>query len=54
MAYAGFFYELMLAVLAHVMVADGSFAGAAVALTLLLASYVSGHKLAQESRTSNP
>jgi hypothetical protein len=38
-AYAGFFYDLVLALSAHLMVGDGEFAGALVALVLLMVSY---------------
>ena len=38
-AYAGFVFELLLAISAHVNVGDGGFAGAAIALVLTLVSY---------------
>ena len=44
-AYAGFTFELLLAVSAHLAVNDGEFAGAAVALVLVLISYFYNHKL---------
>lgn len=39
-AYAGFFYDLVLAVAAHVSIGDGEYAPAIVGLALLVASYV--------------
>lgn len=38
-AYAGFFFDLVLAIAAHVAIKDGEFFAAAIGLTLLLASY---------------
>jgi len=43
-AYAGFFFDFLLAFGAHVAVQDGEFAGALVAITLLFASYFSSKK----------
>ncbi|TNE51056.1 MAG: DoxX family protein [Deltaproteobacteria bacterium] len=40
-AYAGFFFDLVLAISAHIAVQDGEFAPAVVALVLLLTSYFS-------------
>ena len=45
LAYAGYFYDLILAVSAHVMAGDGEFAPALVALVLVSVSYYSGEKL---------
>lgn len=44
LAYAGFFFLLILATTAHLQIADGGFAPALVALVLLLISYFSGKK----------
>jgi len=44
-AYAGFFFNLVLAVTAHVAINDGEFAPAAIALLMLLISYIFGKKL---------
>lgn len=44
-AYAGFFFDFVLAIAAHVMVNDGEFAGALIALVLLFVSYFSEKKL---------
>ena len=43
-AYAGFFFDFVLAITAHLAVNDGEFAGAAVALVLLLTSYYFGSR----------
>ena len=47
LAYAGYFYDLILAISAHVMAADGEFAPATVALILVCVSYVYGEKLVE-------
>lgn len=39
LAYAGFFYDFVLALVAHVMVADGEYLPASVALILLIVSF---------------
>ena len=39
-AYAGFFYDLVLALAAHVSISDGEYAPAAVGLALLVVSYL--------------
>ena len=44
-AYAGFFFNLTLGVAAHVNVNDGQFAGAAIALLLMLISYYYNKKV---------
>ena len=44
-AYAGFFYDFLLATSAHIMINDGQFAPAVVAIVLLFASYYSWKKL---------
>jgi len=44
-AYAGFFFDFVLAFFAHVMVNDGEFAPAIVAILLLFTSYFSWKKL---------
>ena len=38
-AYAGFFFDFVLALLAHIQINDGEFGGAAIALVLLCVSY---------------
>ncbi|MGD1839855.1 MAG: DoxX family protein [Thermonemataceae bacterium] len=43
-AYAGFFFNIILAFFAHLMINDGQFAGALIALVLLLTSYFSRKK----------
>ncbi len=45
-AYAGFFFDFILAFLAHYMIGDGEFAPALVAIVLLFTSYFSWKKLA--------
>lgn len=47
-AYAGFTFNLLLAVSAHINIGDGEWIGAAMALVLLLASYFLGRKVAAE------
>lgn len=44
-AYAGFFFNFVLAFLAHFMIGDGEFGGAIVALLLLGVSYFSWKKI---------
>ncbi|HEA20392.1 MAG TPA: DoxX family protein [Pricia antarctica] len=44
-AYAGFFYNFLLAFLAHYMAGDGEGGGAVVALLLLVVSYVTGKQV---------
>ncbi len=44
-AYAGFFFNFLLAVSAHLMANDGEFAGAAMALVLLFTSYFTWKKI---------
>ena len=44
-AYAGFFFDFVLALAAHLAVRDGEFAPALVAIILLLTSYFTGSKL---------
>ena len=44
-AYAGFVFDFILAISAHVSVQDGEYAGAAVALVLVLVSYFYDQKL---------
>lgn len=43
-AYAGFFFNIVLAFFAHYMISDGEQMGALIALVLLLASYYFGKK----------
>lgn len=44
-AYAGFFFDFLLAASAHIVAKDGQFAPAIVAIVLLLSSYVFGQRL---------
>lgn len=44
-AYAGFFFDFVLAFFAHYMIGDGEHFGALIALILLLASYFLGKKV---------
>ncbi|RNC79486.1 MAG: DoxX family protein [Balneola sp.] len=46
-AYAGFFFDFILAFFAHIMVNDGDFAGALVAMIILFTSYFSEKKAFQ-------
>lgn len=50
LAYAGFFYEMLLAIYSHIMVGDGQFLGATIALALVLGSYFFGRKLEDFAR----
>jgi hypothetical protein len=43
-AYAGFFFDFVLAFFAHIMIADGQFFGAVIATVLLAASYFTWDK----------
>ncbi len=45
LAYAGFFFNFILAISAHLYVNDGEFISATVALVLLICSYVFGKKV---------
>ena len=45
LAYAGFFYDFILAFFAHVMAGDPEFAGSLVATVLVSVSYYTGEKL---------
>ena len=47
-AYSALFFEFILAFFAHYMVGDGDQMGAAIAMVLLIASYVTGRKLFNE------
>ena len=44
-AYAALFFEFILAFFAHFMIGDGEQIGTVIAMTLLIASYLSGRKL---------
>ena len=44
-AYAGFFFNFLLAFFAHFMIGDGEHLGAVLAMALVLASYWGHHKL---------
>ena len=44
-AYAGFFFDFVLAFFAHYMINDGEHMGAVIASVLLLVSYFTHHKL---------
>ena len=45
LAYAGFFYDFILALMAHLNARDGGFAFPIVALVLLIVSYVTDRKI---------
>lgn len=49
MAYAGFFFDLMLAIMAHVSVGDGGAGGATLGLVLVSIAYATG-KLASQNQ----
>ena len=49
-AYAGLFFDFMLAASSHIMVNDGEHAGALVAIVLLLTSYFFDRKLFPKNR----
>ena len=49
-AYAGFFFDFLLAIGAHLAVADGGHWAAVVALILLIVSYIFGDKMAKETQ----
>ncbi len=44
-AYAGFFFDFLLAIAAHIMAKDGEFIGALLVMVLLFVSYFSWKKL---------
>lgn len=48
-AYAGFFFDFVLAAAAHLAVQDGEHWAAVVALVLLIVSYVFGERMAKEA-----
>lgn len=48
-AYAGFTFNLLLGISAHLNVADNEFAGATICLILLIGSYVFNRKLNQKN-----
>lgn len=48
-AYAGFFFNFTLAIGAHLAVNDGQFAASALALVLLIVSYIFGERMQAES-----
>ena len=47
-AYAGFFFDFLLAFSAHVSVNDGEYAGALAAIVLLIISYLFGKRITDE------
>lgn len=47
LAYAGFFFNILLAISAHLHVGDGEFVGAILPLVLLIVSYFLGKKMEQ-------
>lgn len=49
-AYAGFFFDFVLAFFAHISINDGEFAGALIALTLLVLSYVFEKKMNSDTQ----
>ena len=48
-AYAGFFFNFILAFTGHILANDGEFAASAIALVLLLVSYIFGEKMQAEA-----
>ncbi|MEW7279462.1 DoxX family protein [Aquimarina sp. 2201CG1-2-11] len=46
-AYAGFVFELLLAIGAHITIKDGEYFGALIALTLVILSYIYNRKLSK-------
>jgi len=44
-AYAGFFFDFLLAFFAHIAVGDGEFGGAIIATILLFVSYIYDRKI---------
>lgn len=48
-AYAGFFYDALLALSAHLVAQDGAFGGALIALILILTSYWTDKQLAKQA-----
>lgn len=52
-AYAGFFYDLVLAVAAHVSIRDGEYAPALVGLALLVVSYVLRQRTDTSAKVDN-
>ena len=48
-AYAGFFFDFILAAMAHLSINDGDHIGAVIALVLWAVSYFFGHKMRQEA-----
>ena len=48
LAYAGFFFTFLLALSAHLSVGDGDWPGAAIALTLLMVSFLTGRVIFEE------
>lgn len=48
-AYAGFFFDFILAFFAHYMIGDGEFGGAVMAMVLLITSYYSWKKMRVEN-----
>ena len=52
-AYAGFFFDFMLALFAHLAIADGEFIGAAIALVFMFTSYITWKRLIIYKSLSN-
>lgn len=52
LAYLGFALDFVLAITFHLKVADGGAVGAAVALVMLIVSYIYGRKISQNSNVS--
>lgn len=48
-AYAGFFFDFILAISAHIKANDGEFAGALIALVILLVSYIFEKKMSSKN-----
>lgn len=52
-AYAGFFFDLVLAIGAHVAVQDNEYAGASIGLVLLVLSYFSARRIESNQTTTH-
>ena len=48
-AYAGFFFDVVLAFFAHVMISDGQHMGAVIGLVLVLTSYFSRKRMLSQA-----
>jgi len=53
LAYAGFFFNFLLAFFAHIMIGDGDFPGALIAMLFLVVSYIYDRRIATTSLQGN-